>query len=325
MRKHVPLMREIAEREVASWPIGEPFKLQPRMAKLTLEVILRIVFGVEEGSPLLADLRRELSTVINAAADLRRVVTLITLGPERVHRERRFADIFDPVDTLIDAVIEERRTHTDLEDRDDILSMLLLARHDDGTEMSNAELRDELVTLLIAGHETTATALSWAMERLTRNPAQYDRLEQTVAAGETEYADAVIKETLRLRPVLPFVVREIQEDVTIGGWHYPKGTWLTPAIHLVHRRPDIYPDPTAFKPERWLGVRPNPYQYFPFGGGVRRCIGSSFAETEMRVVLTAIVGAVRLEASQPQSERVRRRVITLVPSRGGEVIARRLA
>lgn len=325
MRAHVPLMEEVAAREVASWPTGEPFKLQPRMAKLTLEVILRIVFGVDEGSALFAQARTELAKVLDAGAELRRMLKLITLGPERVHRERMFADIFDPVDRVIASLIEEHRARPDLADRDDILSMLLLARHEDGAPMSDQELHDELLTLLIAGHETTATALSWAIERLVRHPEQMARLTESLAAGETEYVDAVIRETLRLRPVLPFAVRELTEDTVVGGWSYPAGTWLAPSIHLVQRRPDLYPDPHAFQPERWLGVRPNPYEYFPFGGGVRRCIGAAFAETEMRAVLAAIVSKVQLSPVRPESERVRRRVITLVPAHGTEIIARPIA
>lgn len=189
--------------------------------------------------------------------------------------------------------------------------------------MSDTELRDELLTLLIAGHETTATALTWALERLIRHPRQLAALERSVAAGgDGEYLDAVIRETLRLRPVLPFVVRELQEETVVGGWRYPRGACLTPCIHLVHRDPGLYSEPARFRPERWLGVRPSPYTYFPFGGGVRRCIGSAFAEAEMRAVLRAIVAGVVLEPVRPEPERVRRRVITLVPARGGEVVAR---
>jgi cytochrome P450 len=188
--------------------------------------------------------------------------------------------------------------------------------------MDGTELRDELVTLLVAGHETTATALAWALERLTRHPAALERLTEEVRADEgDEYVDGVIRETLRLRPVIPFVGRKLSEPQTIGGWDLPAGVRVAPSIHLVHRREDVYPDAPAFRPERWLGVRTNPYTYLPFGGGVRRCLGASFAETEMRAVLRAIVGTVRLRAAAPENERVARRVITLVPGRGAEIIA----
>ena len=200
--------------------------------------------------------------------------------------------------------------------------MLLLARHEDGTEMDGVELRDELVTLLVAGHETTATALAWALERLTRHPATLERLTEEVRADAgDEYVDGVIRETLRLRPVIPFVGRKLSEPQTIGAWDIPAGARVAPSIHLMHRREDIYPDAAAFRPERWLGVRPNPYTFLPFGGGVRRCLGASFAETEMRAVLGAIVRSVRLAPARPENEKVGRRVITLVPGRGAEIIA----
>jgi cytochrome P450 len=266
-----------------------------------------------------------MSAVVTAAADTRRMLKLAVIGPERVYERNLFGDILDPVDRIVRRVIAEHRALPDLAERDDILSMLLLATHEDGTPMSDDELRDELMTLLIAGHETTATSLSWAIERLTRHPEAMSRLQDSVAAGDDEYVDAVIRETLRLRPVLPFVVRELQDERVIGGWRYPKGTWLAPSIFLMHRRPDLYPDPLAFRPDRWLGVRPNPYHWFPFGGGIRRCVGAAFAETEMRVVLAALVSRLRLEPAEPAPERVRRRVITLVPSGGTRVIARRAA
>ncbi len=323
MRAHVPLMEELAAREVAGWPAGEPLRLAPRMSALTLEVILHVVFGVDDGSPLVDRLRGRLREFINAAASPWRMLRLMWHGPRQVWEQHLFADIFDPVDAVIRELIAERRAAPQIEARDDILSLLLLARHEGGAPMSDTELRDELLTLLIAGHETTATALTWAIERLIRHPHQMAALERSVAGdGDPEYLDAVIRETLRLRPVLPFVVRELQEETVVGGWRYPRGACLTPCIHLVHRDPGLYPEPARFRPERWLSVRPSPYTYFPFGGGVRRCIGSAFAEAEMRAVLRAVVAGVALTPVRPEPERVRRRVITLVPARGGEVIVR---
>jgi cytochrome P450 len=321
MRRHVGLMQDIAEREVASWPLNEPFAVHPRMQDLTLEVIMRIVFGVDEGDPRLATLRRHLRAFLDSTVDPAELRKLLLYGPERADRRRIFAAVLDPVDAVIADVITDHRRRDDLADRDDVLSMLLLARHEDGAAMDPTELRDELVTLLVAGHETTATALAWALERLTRHPAALERLTEETRAGDEEYLDAVIRETLRLRPVLPFVGRKLTQPQTIGGWDLPAGARVAPSIHLVHRRPDLYPDPAAFRPERWLGVRPNPYTYLPFGGGVRRCLGASFAETEMRAVLGSIVARVRLRPARPESERVGRRVITLVPARGAEIIA----
>jgi cytochrome P450 len=322
MRRHVDLMTEIAEREVASWPRGVPFAVHPHMQGLTLEVIMRIVFGVDEGDPRLAELRTRLRGFLESTANPREMRKLLIYGPKRADRRRLFAHVLDPVDEIIAAVIDDHRRRDDLADRDDVLSMLLLARHEDGTPMDAVELRDELVTLLVAGHETTATALAWALERLTRHPAALERLTDEVRAGDgDEYVDGVIKETLRLRPVIPFVGRMLSEPQRIGGFDIPVGARVAPSIHLMHRRADIYPEPSVFRPERWLGVRANPYTYLPFGGGVRRCLGASFAETEMRAVLRTIVANVRLTPARPESEKVARRVITLVPGSGGEVIA----
>ena len=322
MRRHVDLMTEIAEREVAAWPRGVPFAVHPHMQTVTLEVIMRIVFGVDDGDPRLAELRQRLRTFLEASASGRELRKLLLVGPEKADRRRIFAHVLDPVDEIIAQVIADRRQLDDLEDRDDVLSMLLLARHEDGTPMDGVELRDELVTLLVAGHETTATALAWALERLTRHPAALERLTEEVRAGEgDEYVDGVIRETLRLRPVIPFVGRKLSEPQTIGAWDIPAGARVAPSIHLMHRREDIYPEAAAFRPERWLGERPNPYTFLPFGGGVRRCLGASFAETEMRAVLGAIVRSVRLAPARPESEKVGRRVITLVPGRGAEIIA----
>ena len=279
---------EIAERDVAAWPRGVPFRAHPQMQKVTLEVIMRIVFGVDEGDPLLAELRDEPADV--PGGDGRRAGSCASCCSTARSRRTRSGSS-PPCWTRSNATIQpgHRRSakrRDDLEERDDVLSMLLLARHEDGTPMDDTELRDELVTLLVAGHETTATALAWALERLTRHPDALERLTEEVRAGEgEEYVDAVIRETLRLRPVIPFVGRKLQEPQTIGGWDLPAGARVAPSIHLMHRRADIYPDAAAFRPERWLGVRPNPYTFLPFGGGIRRCLGASFAETEMRAVL----------------------------------------
>ncbi|HSD78776.1 MAG TPA: cytochrome P450, partial [Solirubrobacteraceae bacterium] len=284
-------------------------------------VIMRVVFGVDEADPALDALRERVRRFLDVTASPRELRKLLVLGPERAERRRVFAHAIDPVDEVIARVIADRRARGDLAERDDVLSMLLLATHDDGSPMDDRELRDELVTLLVAGHETTATALSWALERLTRHPAALERLTDEVRAGEDAYVDAVIRETLRLRPVLPFVVRRLTQPQAIGGWDLPAGVNVAPSIQLVHRRADLYPEPHAFRPERWLGVRPGPYTFLPFGGGVRRCLGAAFAETEMRAVLAAVVSRVRLRPSRPEFEPTARRVITLVPARGGEVVA----
>ena len=199
------------------------------------------------------------------------------------------------------------------EERDDVLSMLLGARDEDGEPMTDVELRDELLTLLVAGHETTATSLAWAVERLVRHPGALERV-----ATDGEYADAVVKETLRLRPVVAIVLRRLLEPLAVAGRELPAGTTVAPCILLVHRREDVYPEPNAFRPERFLGRPPGTYTWIPFGGGVRRCLGAAFAQFEMQVVLETIARSARLEAVG-RPEDVRRRGVTLVPSRGGEV------
>src|SRR3954465_13384587 len=254
MRRHVDLMAEIAEREVASWPRGVPFRAHPQMQGVTLEVIMRIVFGVDEGDPRLAELRGRLRRFLESTANPREMRKLLLYGPEKADQRRIYAHVLDPVDEIIAAVIADHRRRDDLDGRDDVLSMLRLARHEDGAPMDDVELRDELVTLLVAGHETTATALAWALERLTRHPEALDRLTEEARAGDDEYVDAVIRETLRLRPVLPFVGRRLTQPQTIAGRDLPAGSRVAPSIHLVHRREDLYPEPAAFRPERWLGV-----------------------------------------------------------------------
>jgi cytochrome P450 len=229
----------------------------------------------------------------------------------------RFRRALEPVDRELFDLIRARRGDPGLEERDDILSLLLLARHEDGSPMSDQELRDELMTLLVAGHETTATSLSWALERLVRHPDKMERLR----AGEDEYVDAVAKEALRLRPVIPIVVRRLTEPFEVGGYTLPAGVTVAPCIYLVHRRADVYPDPYAFRPERFLEQPAGTYTWIPFGGGVRRCIGGSFAVLEMKTVLSAIAERVWLTPADAESERVVRRAITLTPNRGAEVLA----
>ena len=202
-----------------------------------------------------------------------------------------------------------------------MLSLLVQARHEDGAPMGDDELRDELMTLLVAGHETTATALSWAIERLVRHPHAWRRLREEAVSGDGDaYADAVCKETLRLRPVVPLVVRRVHAPVTVGGVDLPAGVTAVPCIHLVHRRPDVYPEPDRFRPERFLERPAGTYTWFPFGGGTRRCLGAAFALFEMRTVLRVVAAQAELRPARPEPERVGRRSITLVPARGGEVV-----
>jgi cytochrome P450 len=319
MQRYEALMTAVAEEEMSRWPVGEPFSLLPRMQSVTLEVIMRAVFGFREPDRL-AELRARLKRMLDSTTRMRQIVMMAVLGPERVESAGLFRRALEPVDEMLIDEARRRRAADDLDQRDDVLSLLVQARHEDGRPMSDMELRDELFTLLVAGHETTATSLSWAIERLVRHPDKWERLREEALGAEDAYADAVAKETLRLRPVLPMVVRRLTRPVEIGGWPLPAGTDVTPCIHLVHRRPDIYPEPHAFRPERFLDQPAGTYTWIPFGGGVRRCLGATFALFEMKTVLKVIAREASLRPARQEPERIARRVITLIPGRGAEVV-----
>ena len=319
MRRYGKLMAEIAAAEIERWPRGEPYPLRPRMQALTLEIILRAVFGLGEGERL-ERLRGELRRLLDMVTNPRLMFVPALLGAERLARFKPFQRDVARVDAPIYEEIAERRRAADLAEREDILSLLLQARHEDGSPMSDAELRDELVTLLVAGHETTASALAWAVERLVHHPEKLDRLTEEVRAGESAYLDAVVTETLRLRPVITAVARRLTEPVEIGGWQLPAGVSVHPSIYLVHRRPDVYPEPERFLPERFIDDPPGTYTWIPFGGGVRRCLGGAFAMFEMNAVLSELVRRRRLEPAREEPEPVMRRAITDTPRHNAEVI-----
>ena len=320
MQAYGDVMARAAAEEIDRWPTDAPVRMRPRMQAVTLEVILRAVFGVDEGEGL-TRLRDEMRSTLNLLANPRRAIFMVLLGPERLRRFPPFRRKIERIDRLIYEEISSRRGAADLAERDDILSLLLQATHEDGQPMSDRELRDELMTLLVAGHETTATALSWAIELLARHPAELERLEADVAGGDGAYLDAVIKETLRLRPVVALVLRKLVEPMEIGGRLLPAGASVAPSIHLIHRRPEIYPEPERFRPERFLDQPAGTYTWIPFGGGVRRCLGGAFAEFEMAVVLRELVARRSLRPAGGEPEDPVRRTITNVPSRGAEVIA----
>ena len=320
MQRYGELMAAVAAREIDSWPSGQPYRLRSRMQAITLEIILRAVFGLEQGERL-ERLRVELRRLLDMLTQPYMLLLPILLGPERLSRLGLFRRLHEQVDELIYEEIADRRGAADLDRREDILSMLLEARHEsDASAMTDREIRDELVTLLVAGHETTATGLAWAVERLTRHPDKLARLGDEVRAGEKRYLEAVVTETLRLRPVISLVARRLTEPVEIGGWRLPAGVTVAPSIYLVHRRPDVYPDPERFEPERFLENSPGTYTWIPFGGGVRRCIGGSFAHFEMQVVLAELVKRRSVRPSRPEPEPVFRRAITETPRRDAEVV-----
>jgi cytochrome P450 len=319
MKAYGEVMTEIAAEEIERWPTDRPVRMRPRMQAMTLEIILRAVFGVDEGERL-NRLRDQLRRTLNLLSHPRRAIFMVMLGPKRLRRFPPFRRQMERIDRLLYEEISARRDAPDLAERDDILSLLLLARHEDGRQMSDRELRDELMTLLVAGHETTATGLSWAIELLSRHPEELSRLEDDLAADGDTCLDAVIKETLRLRPVIALVLRRLVEPMEIGGRLLPAGVSVAPSIYLVHRRPDIYPEPERFRPERFIERPAGTYTWIPFGGGVRRCLGGAFAEFEMSVVLRELVARRRLRPVGGPEHSVRS-TITNVPSRGAEVLA----
>jgi cytochrome P450 len=292
------------------------------MQAMTMEIVLRAVFGVSDG-PRMEEMRRELRRLLDGVTDPLKGIALLTLGPDRITRVPYFKREFERVNGPLYEEIAERRTAADLAEREDIMSLLLQATHEDGSPMSDSELRDELLTLLVAGHETTANALSWAVERLCRHPERMQRLTEEVRAGQDAYLQAAIQETLRLRPVISIVLRRLQEPMELGGRVLPAGASIVPSIHLVHRRADIYPEPNEFRPERFIegegGRAPGTYTWIPFGGGIRRCLGASFALMEMKVVLGTILRSVELRPAHGDGESVTRRAVTLAPTRGGRI------
>jgi cytochrome P450 len=316
------LMGEIAEREVAAWPRGEPIQLHPRLQALTLEVILRAVFGLDPGRRL-DGLRDRLTAILEFGARPASMIPALQQGLGGRGPWARFVRLREEADALLFELIDERRG--DRGDRDDVLAMLLAARHESGSPMSPSELRDELMTLLVAGHETTASELAWAFERLARSPEVVGRLLDEVEGDDGDaYLTATVQETLRRRPVLPNAApRLVKEPAEIGGWTYPPEVCLVANAYLLHHDPEIYPDPYAFRPERFLEDPPGTYTWIPFGGGRRRCLGASFATLEMKIVLRAVLAANELRPDHGGLELTRRRNITLSPGRGASTVLHR--
>jgi cytochrome P450 len=327
MQRLAGLMSEVAQRDVESWPQGEGIPLHPRMQALTLEIILRAVFGLDSGERF--DALRDRLGALLAFGD-NPISLLPPPDPEGLRmklsaRMPMIAGFFrsqEQADEMIFALIEERRREG--AERDDVLTMLLEARHEDGSPMSDQELRDELMTLLVAGHETTASALAWGFENLARSPGVLARLVEEIDAGDGDaYLTATIQEILRRRPVIPNAApRRVQEPIEVGGWSYPPGCDLVPSSYLIHHDPEIYPDPYAFRPERFLEESPGTYTWIPFGGGRRRCLGASFAQQEMKIVMRAVLSTRTLDPAGAPHEVARRRNITIKPIGGARATLR---
>ena len=300
MEEHRAGIAELAAAEVARWTPGRPLRTLPRMQELTLDVILRVVLGAPD-----PELRAAIRAALDMGTSLPRLVTL-SLVPHGSPPWRPFLAAVQRVDELLRATIRSRMAAP----RDAILDDLIAAG------MTEDELRDQVATLLAAGHETTAGSLAWACERLARHPHVLARLRD----GDDAYLEATVKEVLRVRPVLTITPRKVVRPFTVGGWELPPGVHVTPCLYLAHRRPELWPDPTAFRPERHLDGAPPPYAWLPFGGGVRRCAGAAFATMELHEVLRAIVRRFDLRPDRPAGERMRRRGVTLTPSRGGRIV-----
>ena len=322
MHAFAEAMRRSADREIDAWPVGAPFALLPSMQSLTLRVIMQAVFGYEPG-PAEEELRRRVRAMVEPLARPRSLALLAAL-PVLVGRQARmndrFADARRAVDELLFAEIAHRRALGDeaLEANDDVFSALLLAEDEEGRRLSDGEVRDELMTLLLAGHETTATGLAWCFDLVLHAPAVHARALER----EERYLDAVVKESLRIRPVIPGVGRVVRgEPFRLGEYVVPPGVEINPSIRVIHRREDIYPDAGAFRPERFLvDDPPDTYSWIPFGGGTRRCLGASFALMEMRIVLARVLERTALRAADPELAKVQFRAITLAPRDGVRVV-----
>lgn len=309
VRRYGEVVEEIVAEEIERWPLGTPFPLHPRMRAITLEVILRAVIGVSDPERL-----RALREVLPASVELSFPIMLMWVVPglTRFGPWRRYRRTVEEANRLLRLEIAERRRDPSLAEREDVLSQLVHAG-----ETGDEELRDQIMTLLIAGHETSSTGLAWAFERLLRNPEVLERAR----GGDDAYLDAVVQETLRIRPVIPVVVRRLQAPVELGGHLLPAGVTVMPSITLMHSDPALFSEPERFRPERFLdGEEASTYTWIPFGGGRRRCPGAAFAAFEMRVALRTILRETRLRADRAADERVRSHHITLVPARGARVV-----
>jgi cytochrome P450 len=324
--RYEAMIADAAEREIDRWPTGTPIALAPRMQAITLDVIMSGVFGIEgrpeRGTPEHA-LRRATKALLAASTwKGAQLAELMNIGRDEPVGITKVG--LDMLDRPTYAVIAQRRAAAGVEDRRDILSLLLQARTEDGEALTDRELRDELLTLVLAGHETTANSLAWTWERLVRTPAAHDRLRDAVRGADAAVSARVVEQTItegmRSRPVIPIIGRRVAVPWRLGDYAVPAGTPVTMSIMLIHHREDVYPDPYAFRPERWEGQKPGTYTWIPFGGGIRRCLGAALAMAEQRVVLEAMARRLDLAADDPEPERAVHRNVTMIPSRGARVI-----
>jgi cytochrome P450 len=327
VERYTQMIADVAQREIDTWPLGTPFALGPRMQAVTLDVIMAGIFGVPDGRPAPGTPEHALRQMILRLSWLTQtpvgqLAELMNAGREEpVGLTKRLIARLDR--DLYGVIAAARARQGDGGEHSDILSLLLAARDEDGEPMSDVELRDELLTLVLAGHETTANSLAWTFERLLRTPHAYERLRDEVRSDGEEadaYLEATIHEAMRNRPVVPITGRRVKVPWQLGEWRLPANSHFLVSVALLHHREDVYPDPFNFRPERFLGVRPGTYTWVPFGGGIRRCLGATLAMAEQRVVLRAIVARTDMEAPDPRPERVLHRNVTMLPAKGAEVV-----
>lgn len=321
MQAYGDMMSDVAAREIAKWPVGEPFELWPRMQAISLEVVMRAVFGTVEG-PRLELLRERLVEMTNWINAPHRLTMLAAVGARSITRSAEFQAVMGPVEELVLEEVRDRRGAQGAGGGEDIVTMLDHAYNASDGHMDESKMRDELVTMLSDG--PTATSLAWVFERLLRHSEKLERLRREVLAGEgEEYVEAVVKETLRLCPAVPVVMRRLVEPTRLGGYTLPPDTIVAPCVFLMHRRADIYPQPRSFQPERFLESTAGTYTWIPFGGGPRRCVAASFAQLEMKRVIQAVLREVELSPAETRSESAARSSVSFVPDGGARVIATR--
>jgi cytochrome P450 len=324
VERYAAIVERATERELSRWQVGRTFALAPRMQALTLDVITAGVFGMDLAAARGSAERRLSDTLrwmlLASATPVYQLVELQNAGRTEPRGPLRAMRAF--IDRQIDAVIRERRADGGFAERDDVLSLLLRTRDEDGLPLTDGEIRDELLTLVLAGHETTANSLAWLHERMLRTPAAYDRLRDMVRRDDPragEYVEATIHEGMRIRPVIPVIGRFVRVPWRLGEYVVPADSPVVISIVALHHRPDLYPDPSIFRPERFLDAKPGTYTWLPFGGGVRRCLGAALAMIEQRIVLRAMAAGFDLRPAGPRAERPQQRNVTMIPSRGARV------
>jgi cytochrome P450 family 135 len=321
MMDHGEIVSEVTREEIARWPVGEPFQLWPRMQSITLDVIMRATFGSTQ-TPEMRHLRELMRRLTDWMNNPRRLAVLAAFGPSWLVRNGSFRAVMDPVEEAVLEEVARRRAAGDRGEEQEIFWIIERAHAAQGTPLTEQEMRDELMTLILDG--PTSSSLAWAFERLMRHPDKLRRLRDEVLAEQEEtYLDAVVRETLRLRPAVPVVVRRLLEPMELGGYTVPAGATVAPCIYLMHTREDIYPEPERFLPERFLDRAAGTYTWIPFGGGVRRCAAASFAQLEMKRVLQTVLREVELTPARQQPEKVIRSSIAYAPEHWATAVVRR--